>query len=60
MALDPKMFDALYNLGLTAAKVGLTSQARDALQRFVSAAPRSRYGADIEKARSVLRSLGAA
>ena len=60
VALDPTMYDALFNLGLTAAKVGLTNQARDALQRFVSAAPRSRYGADIEKARGVLRSLGAA
>jgi arylsulfatase A-like enzyme/Flp pilus assembly protein TadD len=60
VALDPTMYDALFNLGLTAAKVGLADQARDALQRFVSAAPRSRYSADIEKARGVLRSLGAA
>ena len=60
VALDPTMYDALFNLGLTAAKVGRTDQARDALQRFVSAAPRSRYGADIEKAQGILRSLGAA
>ncbi|HTO86425.1 MAG TPA: sulfatase-like hydrolase/transferase [Thermoanaerobaculia bacterium] len=58
VALDPTMYDALFNLGLTAAKVGLREQARLALERFVSAAPPARYGADIEKARGILRSLG--
>jgi tetratricopeptide (TPR) repeat protein len=58
--LDPTMYDALFNLGLTAAKIGLADQARDALQRFASAAPRSRYAADIEKAKGILRTLGVA
>ena len=57
VALDPKMYDALFNLGLMAAKVGLRDQAREALERFVSSAPRARYRADIEKARGVLKTL---
>lgn len=57
VGLDPKMYDALFNLGLTAAKVGLRQQARDALERFVSAAPGARYGADIQKARGILKTL---
>jgi arylsulfatase A-like enzyme/Tfp pilus assembly protein PilF len=59
VALDPKMYDALFNLGLMAAKVGLRQQARQALERFVSAAPRARYRADIERANGVLKTLAA-
>jgi arylsulfatase A-like enzyme/Tfp pilus assembly protein PilF len=59
VALDPKMYDALFNQGLMAAKLGLRQQAREALERFVSSAPRARYGADIEKAHGVLKTLAA-
>jgi arylsulfatase A-like enzyme/Tfp pilus assembly protein PilF len=59
VALDPTMYEALFNLGLTAAKAGLRQQAKDALERFVSAAPRARYGGDIQKARGVLKTLEA-
>jgi len=55
--LDPKMFDALFNLGLVAGKNGMRREARDALERFVAGAPPSQYGADIEKARGLLRRL---
>jgi Tfp pilus assembly protein PilF len=59
VALDPEMYDALFNLGLMAAKVGMAAQAREALERFVSTAPRVRYRADIQKARGVLKTLAA-
>jgi len=55
--LDPKLYDALFNLGLVAGKHGMKAQAREALERFVAEAPPSQYGADIEKARGLLRAL---
>jgi Flp pilus assembly protein TadD len=55
--LDPAMYDALLNLGLAAAKVGDREQARTALRRFTSTAPPTLYGADLAKARGVLKAL---
>ena len=55
--LDPKMYDALFNLGLVAGKNGMRKEAREALERFVAGAPAAQYGADIEKARGLLRRL---
>jgi arylsulfatase A-like enzyme len=57
VALDPKLYDALYNLGLVAGKSGMIREARAALERFVAEAPPAQYGADIEKARGLLRTL---
>ncbi len=53
-ALDPRQFDALYNLGLTAARAGDRLTARDALKRFVRTAPPARYRTDIAAARRLL------
>ena len=55
--LDPRLWDALWNLGLQAARHGRPAVARAALQRFLAAAPRDRYGADMEQARRVLETL---
>jgi tetratricopeptide (TPR) repeat protein len=57
VALDPKLYDALYNLGLVAGKSGMVREARAALERFVAEAPPAQYGPDIEKARGLLRTL---
>ncbi len=46
-ALDPRQFDALFNLGVTAGR-------RDALERFVRTAPPAQYRADIASARKLL------
>jgi Flp pilus assembly protein TadD len=59
VALDPKLYDALFNLGLTAGKNGMRREARSALERFVATAPRAQYSADVEKAKQLLRALGA-
>ena len=48
-ALDPRQFDALFNLGMTAGR-------RDALERFVETAPPARYRAEIASARRLLGS----
>jgi tetratricopeptide (TPR) repeat protein len=56
--LDPRQFDALYNVGLTAAKVGRLDTARRALERFVATAPPRRFASDIVKARRLLEDLG--
>ena len=45
--LDPRQFDALFNLGMTAGR-------RDALERFVETAPPARYRAEIASARKLL------
>jgi len=57
-ALDPRQYDALYNLGLVAAEAGRYDQASRALRRFIQTAPPARFGADIQKAQGILRSLG--
>ncbi len=58
VALDAEQFDALYNLGFTAAQAGRRDQARRALMRYVSTAPPARYGREIAEAKALLRTLG--
>ncbi len=58
VALDPRQYDALFNIGLVAAQAGRREQARRALERFVAAAPKERFGDDLAKAREMLRELG--
>jgi tetratricopeptide (TPR) repeat protein len=58
--LDPRLWDALWNLGLQAARHGRPAVARAALRRFLDAAPRERYGDDMEEARRVLAGLPSA
>jgi arylsulfatase A-like enzyme/tetratricopeptide (TPR) repeat protein len=53
---DPRLWDALWNLGLKAAELGRTAQARKALERFATGAP-PRYGEDVATAREMLRRL---
>jgi choline-sulfatase len=56
--LDPKQYDALYNLGLVAAGQGRRAEARKALRQFVDTAPPQRFAADIQKAQGILREIG--
>ncbi|MES1245271.1 MAG: sulfatase-like hydrolase/transferase [Acidobacteriota bacterium] len=56
--LDPKQYDALYNLGLVAAGQGRRAEARKALKQFVDTAPPQRFAADIQKAQGILREIG--
>ncbi len=56
--LDPKLYDALFNLGLVAAEQGMRSEARKALKQFVDTAPPQRFAADIRKAQGILREIG--
>lgn len=55
---DPRLVDALWNLGLKAIERGRYDQARKALEGFVAVAPADRYGADIAKAKDILRRFG--
>ncbi|MDA8019257.1 MAG: sulfatase-like hydrolase/transferase [Thermoanaerobaculia bacterium] len=57
IALDPKLFDALYNLGMTAAKLGENEVARSALAQYVESAPVERFGPDVQRAQSILDAL---
>jgi Flp pilus assembly protein TadD len=57
VALDPALYDALFNLGLTAGRRGMRREAQAALQRFVATAPPVAYRADIERARGLLKVL---
>jgi arylsulfatase A-like enzyme/Flp pilus assembly protein TadD len=56
--LEPKLWDALYNVGLVAASLGEKEVARRALGRFVAEAPGERFADDLVKARAALASLG--
>jgi superkiller protein 3 len=58
IALDPQLWDALYNVGLVAASLGDRDTARRALSIYVATAPRERFAAEIAKARQLLSSLG--
>ena len=55
--LDPKQYDALFNIGLVAARIGQREDARRALTQFVETAPKERYAADIASARRGLSAL---
>jgi tetratricopeptide (TPR) repeat protein len=57
VAIDPRQYDALYNIGLVAADAGRPQQAAKALTRFVAAAPPARFGTEIAKARALLEHL---
>jgi tetratricopeptide (TPR) repeat protein len=52
--LDPRDFDALFNLGLLLRKQGRAAEARTALERFAREAPPALYAADIRRARGWL------
>ena len=55
---DPRLVDALWNLGLKALERGRYDQARKALEGFVAVAPPAQYGPDLERAREILRRFG--
>jgi len=57
VALDPRQYDALYNIGFIEGRAGHRAEARAALARFVETAPRSRYARDIATARQALAAL---
>ncbi len=52
--LDPRLFDALYNLGVALEEAGRKDEARPYLVRFVDEAPHDRYGPDIVKLKRIL------
>ncbi|HEY2325499.1 MAG TPA: sulfatase-like hydrolase/transferase [Thermoanaerobaculia bacterium] len=54
---DPKLYDAMYNLAIVAARTGKNDVARDALHRFIDTAPPQRYADDIATARALLAQL---
>jgi Tfp pilus assembly protein PilF len=56
-AADPKLYDAMYNLAIVAARTGKNDVARDALRRFIDTAPPQRYADDIATARALLAQL---
>jgi tetratricopeptide (TPR) repeat protein len=55
--IDPRQYDALYNIGLVQGRAGHSAEARAALTRFVKTAPKERYAADIAAARQALTVL---
>lgn len=55
--IDPKLYDAMYNLAIVAARTGRNDIARDALHRFIDKAPPQRYADDIATARALLGQL---
>ncbi len=56
-SLDPRQYDALFNLGLVAFEAGDRERAKSALRRFVATAPLERFAADLDKARRLLERL---
>ena len=58
--LDPRQYDALFNLGVVAAQRGQTDVARKALARFVATAPPAVYARDLQEARRMLKGMGGA
>jgi tetratricopeptide (TPR) repeat protein len=57
VAYNPKQYDALYNQGLVAVRIGDKARASRALERFVDTAPPSQYARDIAEARAALAAL---
>jgi arylsulfatase A-like enzyme/Tfp pilus assembly protein PilF len=57
VAVDPKQYDAWFNIGLVSGSAGRRDEARRALTQFVETAPKERYAEDIARARSALTAL---
>ncbi len=55
--LNPDQFDALYNIGRVAGRIGDWKRARAALERFVASAPPAQYRKDIAEVRSALEDM---
>jgi Flp pilus assembly protein TadD len=58
VGLDPRQYDALYNIAIAELDAGNREEARSALERFVATAPKDRYGPDIAAARKTLQRMG--
>jgi Flp pilus assembly protein TadD len=58
LQLNPRLFDALYNLGTSLYDAGRHAAARPYLQRFAAEAPASRYGSDIARIKLLLNRNG--
>lgn len=58
--LDPRQFEALFNLGIVAGQRGDRRLAREALTRFAETAPPALYAKDIAQVRGMLRKMGGA
>ena len=54
VALEPKEFDTLFNLGSLLVKSGRGAEARPYLERFLREAPPALYGRDFPKVRAWL------
>jgi tetratricopeptide (TPR) repeat protein len=57
VALDPELFDALYNLGITLTRLNRFEEAIAVLEAFVERAPEERYAEDIAGVRRLLARL---
>ena len=57
VTIDPRQFDALFNLGLAALEAKQLQVARQALRQFVATAPPQRFAADIARAKQLLASV---
>jgi tetratricopeptide (TPR) repeat protein len=53
LALDPQLWDAMYNLSMALDQLGRRDEARPIIERFVREAPPQRYSADIRKLRAL-------
>jgi cytochrome c-type biogenesis protein CcmH/NrfG len=52
--LDPRNFDALFNVATELVNAGRMAEARPYLEQFVRTAPPAIYGRDIERVRQLL------
>src|SRR5437667_208220 len=55
LELDPRLYDALYNLGLLLHDLGRGDEARPYIERFIHEAPRPRYATDIAELQALLK-----
>jgi tetratricopeptide (TPR) repeat protein len=56
--VDPRQYDALYNIAMVESRVGHREEARRAFTQFIETAPKSSYGPDIAAARQALAQMG--
>ena len=57
--LDPRQYDALYNLGVAFGRAGDLQAARQHLDRFVRTAPAAAFPRELAEARRLLKETGA-
>jgi regulator of sirC expression with transglutaminase-like and TPR domain len=53
----PEEYDALYNMGLVALRIGDRARAKQSFEKFLASAPTARYARELAEVRKLLKEV---